>query len=78
MYRKQQLFGDLGEDHTDPVEAGDYRFPSVQIGDLAAVDRIIRPLCDQARQMFGREGSPNFNVDGAWIERGRWEPISLP
>jgi hypothetical protein len=46
------------------VEAGDYRFPSVQIDDLAAVDRIIRPLCDQAHLMFGREGSPNLNVEG--------------
>jgi hypothetical protein len=63
--------GGLGEDHTDPVEPGDYRFPSVQIDDLAGVDRIIRPLGDQAHQMFGREGSPNFNVDGVWIERGR-------
>jgi len=31
------------------------------------VDRIIRPLCDQAHQMFGREGSPSFDADGTWI-----------
>jgi hypothetical protein len=53
------------------VEAGDYRFPSVQIEDLAAMDRIIRPLCDQAHQMFGRKASPNFKVDGVRIERRR-------
>lgn len=63
--------GGLGEDHTEPVHAGDYRFPCMQIDDLSEVNRILRPFCDQAHRLFGREGSPGFNVDGVWIERGR-------
>jgi schlafen family protein len=56
-----------GEEHTQPVQAGDYRFPFMQIDDLASVNRILRPFCDQVHQMFGKEGSPGFDVDGEWI-----------
>ncbi len=63
--------GGLGEDHTPPVDAGDYLFPFMQIDDLVHIDRILRPFCDQVHQMFGKEGSPNFNADGEWIERNR-------
>lgn len=55
------------EEHTQPVPPGDYRFPYMQIDDLSGIDRIIRPFCDQAHQMFGREGSPSFNAEGVWI-----------
>lgn len=57
------------EEHTQPVEAGEYRFPFLQIDDLVQIDRILRPLCDQVHQMFGREESPKFTADGAWIEQ---------
>jgi hypothetical protein len=58
-----------GEDHTAPLPAGDPHFPRMQIADLSSADRIIRPFCDQAHQMFGRGGSPSFNAAGAWIRR---------
>lgn len=61
--------GGLGEDHTAPVAAGDYRFPYMQVDDLSSTDRLIRPFCDQAHQMFGKEGSPSFNADGVWVAR---------
>jgi hypothetical protein len=35
-----------GEEHTQPVQAGDYRFAFMQIDDLASVNRILRPFCD--------------------------------
>jgi hypothetical protein len=57
------------EEHTQPVPAGDYRFPYMQVDDLSNIDRIIRPFCDQAHQMFGKEGSPSFNVEGVWVAR---------
>jgi Putative DNA-binding domain len=49
------------------ITPSDRYFPFMQVDDLSDVDRIIRPFCDQAYQMFGQEGSPDFNVDGAWI-----------
>lgn len=58
-----------GEDHAGPLPPGDYRFPYMQVDDLASTDRIIRPLCDQAHQAFDREGSPSFDAEGAWIAR---------
>ena len=61
----------LGEEHTPPVAAGEYRFPFLEVDDLIQSDRILRPLCDQVHQMFGREESPSFNGDGVWIERNR-------
>ncbi len=57
----------FGEKDTPAVAAGDYRFPFMQVDDLYAIDGAIRPLCDQAHQMFGEEGSPNFNAQGVWV-----------
>jgi hypothetical protein len=42
----------------------------MEADNLIEIDRVIRPLCDQAHQMFGRRSSPNFNSDGAWNRRG--------
>lgn len=61
--------GGWGEEHSPPVQARDYHFPFMQIDDLSAIDSIIRPLCDQLHQMFGQDGSPNFNAEGVWIPR---------
>jgi len=63
--------GGLGEEHTPPLAAGQYRFPFLEVDDLVQFDRILRPLCDQVHQMFGREESPNFTADGVWTERNR-------
>jgi len=62
-------FGGLGEEHTAPVPAGDYRFPFMQVDDLSEIDRTIRPVCDKANQMFGRDGSTSFNAEGVWVGR---------
>jgi hypothetical protein len=56
----------------EEVEAGliaplDYAFPMMQAENLREVDRVIRPLCDQAHQMFGRTASRYFNGVGDWI-----------
>ena len=59
----------FGVVYTAPIVAGDYRFPYMQVDNLSEVDRAIRPLCDQGHQMFGQEGSPNFNVEGEWTGR---------
>jgi hypothetical protein len=58
---------DRFEYHTEPVPARDYAFPCMQVDDLSEIDRIIRPLCDQAHQLFGRKGSPSFDGNGVWI-----------
>ena len=63
--------GGLGEEHTPPVEASEYRFPFMQIDELVNIDRILQPFCDQVHQLFGKEGSSSFNADGVWIERNR-------
>lgn len=52
---------------TEPVGVNDYAFPFMEIDDLSNPEKIIRPLCDQAHQLFGREGSPSFNQDDEWI-----------
>lgn len=59
--------GGDGEEHTEPLPAGDYRFPFLQLDDLTNADRPMRPLCDQTHQMFGRPGSPNFSEEGRWV-----------
>lgn len=51
------------------IGLGDYPFPVMQADNLLEVDRVIRPLCDQAHQMFGRMASPYFNAEGVWIRR---------
>jgi hypothetical protein len=45
---------------------GSYTFPVLQADNFLDVDSVIRPLCDQAHQMFGGASSPNFNADGVW------------
>ena len=55
---------------SEPVAAGVYTFPIVQATDLTTVDRFIRPLCDQAHQMWGRDGSSRFDGNGNYIHRG--------
>jgi hypothetical protein len=52
---------------TRPVPARDYSFPYMQVDDLSDTDRVIRPLCDQAHQMFGLAGSRSFNGEGVWV-----------
>jgi hypothetical protein len=52
---------------TPPISAGHYKFPHMQVDDLFATDRVIRPLCDQAHQMFGLAGSRSFNAEGVWV-----------
>jgi hypothetical protein len=49
------------------ISSGNYPFPVVQADNLLDVDKVIRPLCDQAHQMFGRKSSPYFNPEGIWI-----------
>ncbi len=71
---RQRLFGAYAGfaglfERTPPVPASDYSFPHMQVDDLSAIDRAIRPLCDQAHQMFGLAGSPSFNAEGVWIAR---------
>jgi hypothetical protein len=56
-------------EQTQPVAIRDYSFPHMQVDDLSATDRAIRPLCDQAHQMFGLAGSPSFNAEGVWVAR---------
>jgi hypothetical protein len=56
-----------GEEHTQPVPPGDFRFPFMQIDELVNINRILKPFCDQVHQMFGKEASPSFNANGDWI-----------
>jgi hypothetical protein len=55
----------------DPRPAGigglDFSFPAMQADNLTDIDKIIRPLCDQAHQTFGEDASPSFNAEGVWI-----------
>jgi len=48
------------------VSPGTYPFPVVQADSFLDLDRVIRPLCDVAHQMFGRDSSSNFNAEGVW------------
>jgi hypothetical protein len=76
MLRTQQLLigefasaDGFGYDADVMLGPGDYKYPYMQIDDLSQADRIIRPLCDQSHQMFGKQGSPNFGDDGRFIDR---------
>jgi len=51
------------------IRPGEYPFPMVQADNLIEIDKVIRPLCDQAHQTFGRNGSPCFDEGGNWIYR---------
>jgi hypothetical protein len=69
---RQRLFGAYAGfaglmEQTPPVPARNYSFPHMQVDDLSAIDRAIRPLCDQAHQMFGLAGSRSFNAEGVWV-----------
>lgn len=72
---RQQLCGayndpaGIGVAYTEPITQEDYRFPCMQVDDSSETDQAIRPLCDQAYQMFGQQGSSSFNAEGAWIRR---------
>jgi hypothetical protein len=48
------------------IAPGSYPFPVLQADNFLDLDRVIRPLCDQAHQMFGRDSSPYFDDDGVW------------
>lgn len=69
----QSLYPAIGggpwEEHGGRINPGDYPFPVTETDNLVEIDKIIRPLCDQAHQMFGRRASPNFNAEGVWIRR---------
>jgi hypothetical protein len=56
----------IGEDPGGMIWPGAYPFPVMQADNFLDVDKVIRPLCDQAHQMFGRDSSPYFNADGVW------------
>lgn len=66
-------FGDFPGDEQPgtTVEPMDYSFPMMQADTLLDIDQIIRPLCDQAHQTFGRDSSPQFDDQGRWIEPRR-------
>lgn len=57
------------EDFEDgQTHGGLYKFPSLQVADLfQPFERIIRPFCDMAHQIFGNEKSPCFDAEGRWI-----------
>ena len=49
------------------IGPGIHRLPVLEVATLTEpVERIIRPLCDVAHQMFGQSGSPCFGADGSW------------
>jgi hypothetical protein len=37
------------------------------VGDFSHVDKILRPICDQAYQTFGLRESLSFNDAGQWL-----------
>jgi hypothetical protein len=66
----QSLYPAVGipgaEAHGGQIGAGSFPFPVMEADNLVEIDRITRPLCDQAHQMFGRPASPFFDEDGVW------------
>jgi hypothetical protein len=64
LYPSRDIRG--GEEPGAVIAPGSYPFPVVQADNLVDVDRVIRPLCDQAHQLFGRASSPYFTADGVW------------
>jgi Putative DNA-binding domain len=59
----------MQEEEAGRIEPQDYAFPTMEMTDFSEIDKIIRPLCDQAHQMFGRDASSNFDAQGLWIAR---------
>jgi hypothetical protein len=46
---------------------GIHPLPVLEVANLAEpAEKIVRPLCDVAHQMFGESGSPCFGADGSW------------
>jgi hypothetical protein len=58
-----------GEVNGGRINGGIFPFPVMEADNLVEIDRITRPLCDQAHQMFGRDASPFFTSDGVWMGR---------
>lgn len=56
----------VGEEPGGRIRSGSYPFPVMQADTFLDIDSVIRPLCDQAHQMFGRVSSPFFNANGVW------------
>jgi hypothetical protein len=54
------------EEQGGVIGPGGYPFPIMQADNLLEIDKAIRPLCDQAHQMFGRPSSPFFDDHGVW------------
>jgi hypothetical protein len=64
------LYPMVGMPHVEEPGAttslGSYPFPVVQADNFLDVDKVIRPLCDQVHQMFGKDSSRCFNAEGVW------------
>jgi hypothetical protein len=54
------------EEHGGHIGVGIFPFPVMEADNLIEIDKVIRPICDQAHQMFGRPASPFFDDDGVW------------
>lgn len=55
------------EEEIGQLGAGYWPLPEIPLETINdPVSRIIRPHCDYLHQMFGCEGSPNFDADGNW------------
>lgn len=49
------------------IGPGIHKLPVLEVASLSeTAERIIRPLCDVAHQMFGQSGSPCFGADDSW------------
>lgn len=60
------IAGGPWEENGGQINTGTYLFPVMEAGNLIEIDKVIRPLCDQAHQMFGRDSSPCFDGNGVW------------
>jgi len=58
-----------GYEAAGPIPAASRLFPFMQIVDFGRIDEAMRPLCDQAHQMFGRARSTAFDNEGRWVGR---------
>jgi hypothetical protein len=54
------------EEHGGHIAAGKFPFPVMEADNLVEIDKITRPILDQAHQMFGRPASPFFDENGVW------------
>ncbi len=54
------------------LDRGEHKYPPLIIDDIqGVVDGLIHPLCDHVHQSFGRDRSPCFDDEGAWVEPRR-------